>query len=53
MTYAFLKRPNTFLTQSLILVFGSLIEDDPGEQGVGLDGAGSALRDLLPGSTVR
>lgn len=53
MIYAFLMRPNKFLIYSLILVFGSLTEDDPREQGVGLDGAGSPLWDLLPGSTVR
>ena len=44
---------NIFLIHSFILVFGSLVEDDRREQGVELDGAGSPLRDLLPGSTVR
>lgn len=32
---------NTFLMYSLISVFGSLLEHDPREQGVGLDSAGS------------
>lgn len=44
---------NTFLIHSLITVFGSLIDNDPREQAVELDGAGSPLGDLLPKSTVR
>lgn len=42
---------NTLLIHSLILVFGSLIKHGPRERCVGSDGAGSPLRDLLPGST--